>query len=75
MMVEFFRYEENNLKVGKKKTNIMFIGDGTGKTVITGKRSVGDGMTTFHTASFGKFKFLYHICLISWLYMLLFYLL
>ncbi|AES58772.1 putative pectinesterase [Medicago truncatula] len=46
------RYEENNLKVGKKKTNIMFIGDGRGKTVITGKRSVGDGMTTFHTASF-----------------------
>lgn len=49
-----FRYEENNLKIGKKKTNIMFIGDGKGKTVITGRKSVADGMTTFHTASFGK---------------------
>ncbi|KAL9285006.1 hypothetical protein ACSQ67_024620 [Phaseolus vulgaris] len=46
------RYEENNLKVGRKKTNVMFIGDGKGKTVITGKRNVIDGMTTFHTASF-----------------------
>ncbi|KAL5071283.1 hypothetical protein RYX36_022170 [Vicia faba] len=46
------RYEENNLKIGKKKTNIMFIGDGKGKTVITGRKSVADGMTTFHTASF-----------------------
>jgi len=36
----------------------MFIGDGRDKTVITGKRSVGDGMTTFHTASFGKFLFI-----------------
>ncbi|KAI4337967.1 hypothetical protein L6164_016327 [Bauhinia variegata] len=46
------RYEENNLKVGRKKTNLMFIGDGKGKTVITGKKSVQDGLTTFHTASF-----------------------
>ncbi|KAK7373197.1 hypothetical protein VNO80_06595 [Phaseolus coccineus] len=46
------RYEENNLKVGRKKTNVMFIGDGKGKTVITGKKNVIDGMTTFHTASF-----------------------
>ncbi|CAI0541455.1 unnamed protein product [Linum tenue] len=46
------RYEENNLKVGRKKWNLMFIGDGKGKTVITGKRSVFDNLTTFHTASF-----------------------
>ncbi|OVA00974.1 Pectinesterase [Macleaya cordata] len=46
------RYEENNLKVGKKKRNIMFIGDGKGKTVISGGKSVLDGLTTFHTASF-----------------------
>ncbi|XP_042053201.1 probable pectinesterase/pectinesterase inhibitor 61 [Salvia splendens] len=46
------RYEENNLKVGRKKTNIMFIGDGKGKTVITGGKSVQDKLTTFHTASF-----------------------
>lgn len=46
------RYEEEVLKVGKKKTNLMFIGDGKGKTVITGAKSVSGHMTTFHTASF-----------------------
>ncbi|MED6223642.1 putative pectinesterase/pectinesterase inhibitor 34 [Stylosanthes scabra] len=46
------RYEEDDLKVGRKKTNLMFIGDGKGKTVITGNKNVADGMTTFHTASF-----------------------
>ncbi|KAH7538229.1 hypothetical protein FEM48_Zijuj03G0177000 [Ziziphus jujuba var. spinosa] len=30
------RYEEDNLKVGRKKTNLMFIGDGKGKTIISG---------------------------------------
>ncbi|KAK4431335.1 putative pectinesterase/pectinesterase inhibitor 34 [Sesamum alatum] len=46
------KYEEKILKVGRKKTNIMFIGDGKGKTVIAGGKSVQDNMTTFHTASF-----------------------
>ncbi|XVF50987.1 hypothetical protein PTKIN_Ptkin04bG0147200 [Pterospermum kingtungense] len=46
------RYEENNLKVGRKKINLMFIGDGKGKTVISGGKSVFDNMTTFHTAAF-----------------------
>ncbi|MFQ6638060.1 hypothetical protein Gotur_013932 [Gossypium turneri] len=46
------RYEEDNLKVGRKKINLMFIGDGKGKTVITGGKSVADHMTTFHTAAF-----------------------
>ncbi|GLT59782.1 hypothetical protein SLA2020_325820 [Shorea laevis] len=46
------RYVESNLKVGRKKTNIMFIGEGKGKTVISGGKSVHDDMTTFHTASF-----------------------
>ncbi|KAL8050766.1 hypothetical protein ABFX02_06G101700 [Erythranthe guttata] len=50
------RYEENKLKVGRKKTNIMFIGDGKGKTVISGGKSVQDKLTTFHTASFGKIR-------------------
>lgn len=50
-----FRYEENNLKVGRKKTNLMFIGDGKGKTIITGGKSVFNNLTTFHTASFGKY--------------------
>nr|XP_043631576.1 probable pectinesterase/pectinesterase inhibitor 34 [Erigeron canadensis] len=47
------RYEEANLKVGRKKTNLMFVGDGKGKTVITGGVSVvANNVTTFHTASF-----------------------
>ncbi|XP_022773879.1 probable pectinesterase/pectinesterase inhibitor 34 [Durio zibethinus] len=46
------RYEEDNLKVGRKKINLMFIGDGKGQTVITGGKSVFDNMTTFHTAVF-----------------------
>ncbi|KAJ0230414.1 pectinesterase/pectinesterase inhibitor 34 [Hirschfeldia incana] len=46
------RYEENNLKVGRKKINLMFIGDGKGKTVISGGKSIFDNITTFHTASF-----------------------
>ncbi|KAF3623333.1 putative pectinesterase/pectinesterase inhibitor 61 [Capsicum annuum] len=46
------RYEENNLKVGRKKMNVMFIGDGKGKTVITGGKSISQHLTTFHTASF-----------------------
>ncbi|KAJ8771336.1 hypothetical protein K2173_026513 [Erythroxylum novogranatense] len=46
------RYEENNLKVGRKKWNLMFIGDGKGKTIISGGKSVSDKVTTFHTASF-----------------------
>lgn len=52
------RYEEEDLKVGRKKTNLMFIGDGKGKTVITGGKSVADKITTFRTASFGKFYYL-----------------
>ncbi|KAL6952166.1 pectinesterase [Sarracenia purpurea var. burkii] len=46
------KYEEDDLKVGRKKTNLMFIGDGKGKTVITGRRSVADKLTTFSTATF-----------------------
>ncbi|KAK8484397.1 hypothetical protein V6N13_046764 [Hibiscus sabdariffa] len=46
------RYEEDNLKVGRKKTNLMFIGDGKGKTVIAGGKSVSQDLTTFHTAAF-----------------------
>ncbi|KAL9372136.1 hypothetical protein Peur_034380 [Populus x canadensis] len=46
------RYVEDNLKVGRKKWNLMFIGDGMGKTIVTGGRSVFNHITTFHTASF-----------------------
>lgn len=45
-----------NVEVKKKKTNIMFLGDGIGKTVIKAKRNVADGYTTFRSATLGKFS-------------------
>lgn len=55
--MKYCRYEEDNLKVGRKKTNLMFIGDGRGKTIISGSKSVADHLTTFHTAAFGTNSF------------------
>ncbi|KAE8710781.1 putative pectinesterase/pectinesterase inhibitor 61 [Hibiscus syriacus] len=46
------RYEESILKVGRKKINLMFVGDGKSKTIITGGKSIFDNITTFHTAVF-----------------------
>eukprot|EP01018_Ginkgo_biloba_P036981 Gb_28162 [translate_table: standard] len=45
-------YREN-VVVSKKKTNLMFIGDGTDVTVVSGSKSVGGGTTTFRSATFG----------------------
>ncbi|CAN6483492.1 unnamed protein product [Victoria cruziana] len=45
------RYQEY-VKVARKKWNVMIIGDGKGITVISGSRSIQDGYTTFHTATF-----------------------
>ncbi|KAJ4727159.1 Pectinesterase [Melia azedarach] len=41
-------YSENIEVKGK---NIMFVGDGIGKTIITGSKSVGGGATTFNSAT------------------------
>ncbi|PIA43276.1 hypothetical protein AQUCO_02000601v1 [Aquilegia coerulea] len=43
-------YREN-VDVTKKKTNIMFVGDGRRNTIITGSRNVVDGSTTFNSAT------------------------
>ncbi|XP_022715373.1 pectinesterase-like [Durio zibethinus] len=43
-------YREN-VEVPKKKTNIMFMGEGRTRTIITGNRNVADGSTTFHSAT------------------------
>lgn len=45
-------YNEN-VEVGKSLKNIMFVGDGMGKTIITGSKSVGGGSTTFRSATVG----------------------
>lgn len=44
-------YSEN---VEIKAKNVMLVGDGIGKTVITGSRSVGGGSTTFRSATVGN---------------------
>ncbi|ONK75096.1 uncharacterized protein A4U43_C03F13280 [Asparagus officinalis] len=44
------RYDEY-VFVGKKKVNLMFVGAGRGRTVISGNRSVADGLSTFQTAT------------------------
>ncbi|XP_068665378.1 pectinesterase-like [Aristolochia californica] len=43
-------YREN-VEVPKKKTNLMFVGDGRKNTIITGDRNVVDGSTTFKSAT------------------------
>lgn len=43
-------YEEN-VEIPSHKTNIVLLGDGSDVTLITGSRSVGDGWTTFRSAT------------------------
>jgi pectinesterase len=43
-----------NVEVGKKHVNLMFVGDGIGKTVIKASRNVIDGSTTFRSATVGE---------------------
>lgn len=47
-------YNEN-VEIGEKVKNVMLIGDGIGKTIITGSKSVGGGSTTFRSATVGKY--------------------
>ena len=51
-----------NVEVVKKKTNLMFVGDGIGKTVVKASRSVVDGWTTYRSATVGNL----HLCLFSY---------
>lgn len=46
-------YREN-IDMKRKKTNIMFVGDGIGQTVVTADRNFLQGWTTFRTATVGK---------------------
>ncbi|KAI5342847.1 hypothetical protein L3X38_010723 [Prunus dulcis] len=45
-------YYEEYLLVPKHKTNVMLLGDGINKTVITGNHSFVDGWTTFNSSTF-----------------------
>ncbi|MBA0548650.1 hypothetical protein Golob_019737, partial [Gossypium lobatum] len=42
-----------NVEVDRKKTMLMFVGDGIGKTVVKASRNVVDGFTTFRSATVG----------------------
>lgn len=42
------------ISIAKNKKILMMIGDGIGKTIITGDRNFVDGWTTFNSATFGN---------------------
>lgn len=68
-------YEER-VRVPLRKRNVVFLGDGMGKTVITGSANVGLlGMTTYDTATVGEFVFvkvyLFYSPVSFWLLLLL----
>eukprot|EP00253_Pinus_taeda_P024095 PITA_24095 len=44
------------LKISKRKTNIMFVGDCKRKTVVVSSKNVKEGYTTFSSATFGPDK-------------------
>jgi pectin methylesterase-like acyl-CoA thioesterase len=46
------RYEES-VRISSKQKDVMLMGDGKGKTIIVGHRSVADGYTTYDSATVG----------------------
>lgn len=42
------------VNIGQKLHNVMFVGDGIDKTIVTGSRNVVQGSTTLGSATFGK---------------------
>lgn len=56
-------YREN-VEIPRSKTNLMFIGDGQKNTIITARRNVKEGSTTFRSATVGK-VILYKLCLLD----------
>ena len=53
-------YQET-VRVPLAKRNVVFLGDGIGKTVITGDANVGQqGMTTYNSATVGMFFIFYN---------------
>ena len=46
-------YEEY-VTITRTMKNVTFLGDGSKKSIVTGKKSFADGITTFKTATFSK---------------------
>lgn len=57
-------YEEY-VVISNKKRNIMLIGDGINKTIISGNHSFIDGWTTYNSSTFGTYLFCSYIFLAS----------
>ena len=49
----YFEY----IDIPRSKRMLMLVGDGMENTYIKGNRSVGDGWTTFRSATVGEFNF------------------
>ncbi|ONK68500.1 uncharacterized protein A4U43_C05F12410 [Asparagus officinalis] len=45
-------YEEY-VEIARNLRNMMFVGDGIDKTIVTGNHNVPDGYTTYRSATFG----------------------
>lgn len=54
-------YKET-IDIGKKKKNLMLVGDGKDATIITGSLNVVDGSTTFRSATVGNIIFFFQLC-------------
>ena len=52
MYVKAGTYKEN-VEIGEKLVNVMLLGDGIGRTIITGSRSNSTGYTTFNSPTVG----------------------
>lgn len=55
-------YQEN-FEIGKKKKNIMLVGDGMDATIITGSLNFVDGTPTFSTATVGMYQINFYLLL------------
>lgn len=42
------------VEIGNKLHNVMFVGDGIDKTIVSGNQNVVEGSTTLSSATFGK---------------------
>lgn len=51
-------YNEN-VEIGRDLKNVMLVGDGIDKTIITGSKNVPDGSTTYSSATFGTHSIIF----------------
>ena len=58
-------YEEY-IVISNKKRNIMLIGDGINKTIISGNHSFIDGWTTYNSSTFGKVSSIFLFLHLEW---------